>query len=67
MKTLKALKIASKPILVVDINGNRMNVRNGTIDDILTYKDSNAAGKYDRVAVMSYATALVYGTIVYKK
>lgn len=64
---IKALKIASKPILVVEINGKRMNVRNGTIDDILTYKDSDAAGKYDRVAVMTYATALVYGTIVYKK
>lgn len=66
INSVKAFRTGGFPILVVEKNGKKINIRTGTGDDIVSYNDSRLSGEYDRATVFTYYTAATYGTVIYK-
>lgn len=66
LANVKAMRLNNAPVLVVEKKGKKVNVRVGSVNDIVTYNDSRASGGYDRVAVFTYYSSLTYGAVVYK-
>ncbi|MDY3928036.1 MAG: S-layer homology domain-containing protein [Clostridia bacterium] len=66
INTVKAFRTGGHPILVVEKNGKKINIRTGTADDIVSYNDSRSVGEYDRAVVFTYYTSATYGTVIYK-
>lgn len=62
---IKGFRITNCPILVVEKKGKKIDVKQGTLDDLITYNDC-LNDNYDRLAVLTYYTALTYGTVIYK-
>lgn len=62
---LMAHNVGTKPVVVVEETAGRVTLRQGTIEDILTYEDTGVLPEYDKVAGILYG-GLTIGTVVYK-
>lgn len=62
---LMAHNVDTKPVVVVEKIGGRTVLRQGTMDDIVTYDDTGVQSKYSKVAGVLYG-GLTIGTVVYK-
>ena len=64
-KNVKAFVLKNPgAILVADMGGGSVGVKNGTPEDIVAYENS---GAYDNVVVMTYWSSGHYGTVIYKE
>lgn len=66
ISNIKAMRLNSTAIVVVEKSGKKLTVRPGTVNDIVAYNDSRAVGSYSKLAVFTYYTASAYGAVVYK-
>ncbi len=62
---LMAFKAGTRAVIVVENQGRKTVVRQGTINDIVTYEDTGVNSKYERVAGVLYGGETI-GTVVYK-
>lgn len=62
---LKYYWIRSPMVTVVDNSGRKPVVRKGTMDEIMTYKQTNSASGYSKVVMFSEWGATIYGVVVY--
>lgn len=64
-KNVKAFVLKNTgAILVADMGGGSVGIKNGTPEDIVAYENS---GAYDNVVVMTYWSSGHYGTVIYKE
>ncbi len=54
-------------IILVDQTSGKTNVRTGSFDDIITYKDTGDVNSSSDIVVLAYWRSYNYGTIIYKK
>lgn len=66
LANVKAMRLNNVPILVVEKRGSKVNVRVGSMNDIVTYNDTRTGNNYDRIAVFTYYSGTAYGAVVYK-
>ena len=52
--------------MVVEKNNQKVKIRTGTLDDILSYSNSLKNEQRDKLAVFTYYTSLAYGMVIYK-
>lgn len=55
----------SDMITVVETSGDKLTFRSGTLNDIVTYRDTNTPGKYSKVVLLTEWLATVIGVVVY--
>lgn len=65
-KNVKAFRISNCAIMVVEKNNQKVKIRTGTLDDILSYSNSLKNEQCDKLAVFTYYTSLAYGMVIYK-
>lgn len=63
---VKAMRLNSVAIMVVEKNGKKLTIKPGTVNDIVAYNDSRASDTYSRIAVFTYWTSAAYGAVIYK-
>ena len=62
--SLKSFRISNSPIFMVEKMKNKVKVSKATLNDVLSYNVSGSA--YNKIAVFTYYSSLVYGMVIYK-